>query len=41
LNADPYSMSAKGWLLVVALQSVDVAGRHPESFAVMLDASTV
>lgn len=35
---DPYSDFAKGSVGVRALQSVDIAVRHPESFAIMTDA---
>jgi HK97 family phage major capsid protein len=38
LMVDPYSGSTSGTVRVVALQDVDVAVRHPESFAAMLDA---
>ena len=37
---DPYTGSTAGTVRVVALQDVDVAVRHPESFAAMLDALT-
>jgi HK97 family phage major capsid protein len=37
---DPYTHSTSGTVRVVALQDVDVAVRHAESFAAMLDAST-
>lgn len=37
---DPYSLSTTGGTRVVALQDVDVAVRHAESFAAMLDALT-
>ena len=37
---DPYSLSTTGSHRVVAFQDVDVAVRHPESFAAMLDALT-
>ncbi len=37
---DPYSQSTSGTMRVVALQDVDVAVRHPQSFAAMLDALT-
>lgn len=37
---DPYTGSASGKKRIVAHQSVDVAVRHPESFAAMLDALT-
>lgn len=40
LLADPYTNSATGALRIVAMQSVDIAVRHPESFAAMLDALT-
>lgn len=35
---DPYTDFAKGSVGVRALQSIDIAVRHPESFAVMVDA---
>jgi HK97 family phage major capsid protein/HK97 family phage prohead protease len=38
LTVDPYTGSTAGTVRVVALQDVDVAVRHPESFAAMLDA---
>jgi HK97 family phage major capsid protein len=41
LLVDPYTGSTAGTVRVVALQDVDVAVRHPESFAAMLDALTV
>ena len=37
---DPYTGSTAGTVRVVALQDVDVAVRHAESFAAMLDATT-
>jgi HK97 family phage major capsid protein len=37
---DPYTNSTSGTTRVVALQDVDWAGRHDESFAAMLDAVT-
>ena len=37
---DPYSNSTSGTVRVVALQDVDVAVRHAESFAAMKDALT-
>lgn len=40
LTVDPYSLSAKGWLRVVAIQSVDIGVRNAQSFAAMLDALT-
>lgn len=40
LMIDPYTSSTSGTVRVVALQDVDVAVRHVESFAVMLDALT-
>lgn len=40
LMVDPYSGSASGTVRVVALQDVDVAVRHAESFATMVDALT-
>ena len=41
LMADPYTASTTGTVRLVALQDVDVAVRHAESFAAMLDALTV
>jgi HK97 family phage major capsid protein len=38
LLVDPYSGSTAGTIRVVALQDVDIAVRHPESFAAMKDA---
>jgi len=38
LMVDPYSGSNAGTVRVVALQDVDVAIRHAESFATMVDA---
>jgi len=35
---DPYSLGTSGGVRVVVFQDVDIAVRHPESFAVMLDA---
>ncbi|MGD9470620.1 MAG: phage major capsid protein [Novosphingobium sp.] len=40
LMVDPYTNSTSGTVRIVALQDVDVAVRHPESFAAMLDALT-
>lgn len=40
LMVDPYQGATSGTVRVVALQDVDVAIRHPESFAAMLDALT-
>lgn len=40
LMVDPYTGSTSGTVRVVALQDVDVAVRHPESFAAMVDALT-
>jgi HK97 family phage major capsid protein len=40
LMVDPYTNSTSGTVRVVALQDVDVALRHPESFAVIKDATT-
>jgi len=36
---DPYTQGRKGQLLVTAFMDVDIAPRHPESFAVILDAA--
>ena len=40
LTVDPYTNSTSGTVRVVALQDCDVAVRHPESFAAMVDAKT-
>ena len=40
ITLDPFSKSTAGTLRVVALQDVDIAVRHAESFAIMLDALT-
>ena len=40
LMVDPYTGSTAGTVRVVALQDVDVAIRHAESFATMVDAIT-
>lgn len=40
LQVDPYSNSTSGTVRVVALQDMDIAVRHPESFAAMQDALT-
>jgi len=40
LMVDPYSNSTSGTVRVVALQDVDIAVRHPESFSAMVDALT-
>lgn len=40
LTIDPYASSTTGAIRAVALQDVDVAVRHPESFAAMQDALT-
>lgn len=40
LTVDPYTGSTSGTVRVVALQDVDVAVRHAESFSAMLDALT-
>lgn len=40
LLTDPYTFSASGTVRVVALQDVDIAVRHPESFAAIVDAFT-
>jgi len=41
LTVDPYSQSTSGTVRVVALQDVDIAVRHAESFSAMQDAITV
>lgn len=38
LLVDPYSLSDSGGVRVVAMQDVDIAVRHPESFAAITDA---
>jgi hypothetical protein len=40
LIVDPYTAATSGTVRVVALQDVDVAVRHPESFAVIVDMIT-
>jgi len=40
LTVDPYTGSTSGTVRVVALQDVDIAVRHAESFAAMKDALT-
>jgi HK97 family phage major capsid protein len=40
LTVDPHSLSTTGALRIVALQDVDVAVRHPQSFSAMQDALT-
>ncbi len=40
LTVDPYSNSTSGTVRIVGLQDVDIAVRHPESFAAMQDALT-
>lgn len=40
LTADPYTHSDSGTLRVVALQDIDIAVRHAQSFSAMLDALT-
>ncbi len=40
ITVDPYTNSTSGGVRVVALQDVDVAVRHEESFSVMADALT-
>jgi hypothetical protein len=40
LLVDPYSLGTTGARRVIALQDVDIAVRHPQSFAAMLDALT-
>jgi HK97 family phage major capsid protein len=40
LLVDPYTHSTSGTVRIRALQDVDVAVRHPESFSAMLDALT-
>lgn len=41
LTVDPYTHSDRGRVRIVGFQDVDVAVRHPESFAVMKDVKTV
>lgn len=40
VTVDPYTASTSGTVRVVALQDVDIAVRHPESFSAMQDALT-
>jgi len=40
LMVDPYTFGTSGGVRIVALQDVDIAVRHPVSFAVMADALT-
>jgi HK97 family phage major capsid protein len=40
IQVDPYSLSAKGGIRIVAWQTIDVAVRRPASFAAMTDALT-
>lgn len=40
LLVDPYSLGTTGARRVIALQDVDIAVRHPQSFSAMLDALT-
>ena len=40
LTVDPYALSTQGAVRVIALQDVDVAVRHAESFSAMKDALT-
>jgi hypothetical protein len=40
LMVDPYALATSGGRRVIALQDLDIAVRHPESFAAMLDALT-
>lgn len=40
LMVDPYTNSTSGTVRVVALQDIDIAVRHPESFSAMKDALT-
>lgn len=40
LTVDPYTLSSSGGIRVVGLQDMDIAVRHAESFAAMLDALT-
>lgn len=40
LQVDPYTQATKGAVRVTAFQDVDIAVRHPESFAAMVDALT-
>lgn len=40
LLVDPYSLGTTGARRVIALQDIDIAVRHPQSFAAMLDALT-
>lgn len=40
LMVDPYALATSGGRRIIALQDLDIAVRHPESFAAMLDALT-
>lgn len=40
VQADPFSLSTSGGLRVVILKDIDIAVRHPESFAVAADVTT-
>lgn len=40
LMVDPYSLGTTGARRVIALQDIDIAVRHPQSFSAMLDALT-
>ena len=40
LLTDPYTASTSGTVRIIALQDLDIAVRHPESFAAMQDALT-
>jgi len=39
--ADPYTGGTSGTVRVVALEDVDIAVRHAQSFALMADARTI
>lgn len=40
LMVDPYTGGTSGTVRVIALQDIDIAVRHPQSFAAVLDAAT-
>lgn len=40
LMVDPYALATSGGRRLIALQDIDIAVRHPESFAAMVDALT-
>ncbi|RMG32383.1 MAG: phage major capsid protein, partial [Gammaproteobacteria bacterium] len=40
IQVDPYSLSSSGGIRVTAFSDLDIAVRHPESFAAITDAVT-